>query len=109
MVGGVMWRVLSEIQLLELRNTPTTPIRNKLPLNLNVQFRTPIDFGSTPKLGNQHDMVGGVLWWVLSEIQLLELRNTPTTPIRNKLPLNLKCKILYTYSFPIEPKTWASS
>ncbi|KAL6279492.1 hypothetical protein ACE6H2_016373 [Prunus campanulata] len=104
MVGGVMWRVLGEIQSPELRNTPTTPIWNKLPLNLNVQFRTPIDFRSGPKHGHHHSMVGGFMWGVLSEIQSLELRNTPTTPIRNKLPLNLKVQFLTPIDFQSSPK-----
>ncbi|KAL6276884.1 hypothetical protein ACE6H2_020485 [Prunus campanulata] len=44
-----------------------------------------------------------IIWWeesfgeFLSEIQSLELRNTPTTPIRNELPLNLNCPISYPY------------
>ena len=39
----------------------------------------PIDFGSSPKLGQRHNMVGGVIWWVLREIQSPELCNALTT------------------------------
>ncbi|KAL6284644.1 hypothetical protein ACE6H2_015573 [Prunus campanulata] len=104
MVGGVIWGVLSEIQSLELRNTPTTPIMHELPLNLNCPISTPIDFRSGPKLGHHHNIVGGVMWGVLSEIQWLELRNTPTTPIRNKLPLNLNVQFRTPIDFRSSPK-----
>ncbi|KAL6279480.1 hypothetical protein ACE6H2_016361 [Prunus campanulata] len=104
MVGGVIWWVLSEIQSLELRNTPTTPIRNELPLNQVVQFLTPIDFRWSPQLGHHHNMVGGVIWCVLSEIQSLEQRNAPTTSIRNELRSDLNCPISYPIDFRSSPK-----
>jgi len=46
----------------------------------SVSFHWPIDFGSSPKLMQHPNMVGGVIWWVLSEIQSLELCYHPTTP-----------------------------
>ncbi|KAL6294033.1 hypothetical protein ACE6H2_002175 [Prunus campanulata] len=104
MVGGVIWGVLSEIQSLELRKTPTTPTWNELPLNLNFPFLTPMDFLSSPKLGHHHNMVGGVIWFVLSEIQSLELCNTPTTPVWNELPLNLNIQFLTPIDFQSSPK-----
>ena len=33
-----------------------------------VQFFWPFDFGSCPKHWQHHNMVGGVIWWVLREI-----------------------------------------
>ena len=96
MVGGVIWLVLSEIESLVLCNTPTTPFHNELRTNLNCQFLVPINIGLSPKLGEQHNMVGGVIWLALSEIQSLELCNTPTTPFKNELRTNLNCPISWT-------------
>ena len=74
-----------------------------------VQFRGPIDIGLSPKLGEHHNMVGWVIWWVLSEIQSLELCNTPTTPFHNELHTNLNCPISWTNQYRIESKTWGTS
>ena len=49
-------------------------------MNLKCPIYWLIDFGLSPKLGNHQNMVGGVIWWVLNEIQWLELCNPPTTP-----------------------------
>ena len=38
-----------------------------------IQFHGPIDIRLITKLGEHDNMVGGVNWWVLSEIQYLEL------------------------------------
>ena len=46
----------------------------------SVQYLWPIDFGLISKLGQEHNIVGGVIWWVLSQIQSLELCSPPTTP-----------------------------
>ena len=46
----------------------------------NAQFLGAIDFLSSPKLGQHHNKVRGVILWVLSEIQSLELCNPLTTP-----------------------------
>ncbi|CAL2271147.1 unnamed protein product [Prunus armeniaca] len=49
--------------------------------------------GLSPKLGEQHNMVGGVIWLVWSEIQWLKLCNTPPTPFQNELATNLNSPI----------------
>ncbi|WP_219619106.1 hypothetical protein, partial [Klebsiella pneumoniae] len=68
-----------------------------------------IDMGLSPKLGEHHNMVGGVIWWVLSEIQSQKLGNTPTTPFQNELRTNLNCPISWTNRYGIESKTWGTS
>ncbi|WP_219619107.1 hypothetical protein, partial [Klebsiella pneumoniae] len=72
-------------------------------------FHGPIDIGLSPKLGEHHNMVGGVIWWILREIQLLKLCNTPTTPFQNELRTNMNCPISWTNRYRIESKTWGTS
>ena len=74
-----------------------------------VQFLVPINIWLSPKVGENHNVVGGVIWWVLSEIQSLELCNTPTTPFQNELRMNPNCPISRTNRYRIESKTWATS
>ena len=73
------------------------------------QFHGPIDIGLSPKLGEHHNMVGGVIWWVLCEFQSLQLCNTSTTPFHNELRTNLNCPISWTNRYRIESKTWGTS
>ena len=80
-----MWLVLSEIESLVLCNTPTTPFYNELRTNLNCQFLVPINIGLSPNLGEHCNIVGGVIYCSLSEIQYLKLCNTPTTQFQNEL------------------------
>ena len=54
-------------------------------------------------------IVGGVIWWVLSEIQSLELYNTPTTTFQNEVHTNLNCPISWTNRYWIEYKTLGTS
>ena len=77
MVGGFIWWLLSEIQSQKLCNPTTTPCKVR---TWSVQFLRQIDFRSSPILGQHHNMVGGVIWWVLSEIQSLQLCYPTTTP-----------------------------
>jgi len=77
MVGGIIWWFLSDIYYVELHNPTTTPCTLR---TWCVQFLWPIDFVSSSNHGQHHNMVGGVIWWVLSEIQSLELCNPSTTP-----------------------------
>ena len=93
MVGGVIWCVLSEIQRIKLCNTPTTSFQSELRTNLNRPIWGPIDIGLSPKLGEHHNMVGGVIWCVLSEIQWIKLCNAPTTPYENEVRTNQNCQI----------------
>ncbi|CAL2247627.1 unnamed protein product [Prunus armeniaca] len=109
MEGGVICLVLSEIQWLKLCNTPTTPFKNELPTNLNSPISWTNRYGVSPKLGEQHNMVGGVVWLVLSEIQCLKPCNTPTTPFQNELPTNLNSPISWTNRYHIESKIWGTT
>ena len=74
-----------------------------------VQFQGPIDIGLSRKLGEQHNIVVGVIWLVLSEIQSLELYNTPNTPFQNTVRVNLNWPISWTSRDRIESKTWGTS
>ena len=74
-----------------------------------VRFHGPIDIGLSPKLEEQHNMVGGVIWLVLSEIQWLQLCSTPTTPFQKELPTNLNSPISWTNRYRIESKTWGTT
>ena len=107
--GGVIWLVLSEIQSLELYNTPTTPFQNELRTNLNRPISRTNRYRLSRKLGEHHNIVGGVIWLVLSEIQSLELYNTLTTPFQNEFPTKLNCQISWTNRYRIEAKTWGTS
>ncbi|CAL2247469.1 unnamed protein product [Prunus armeniaca] len=69
----------------------------------------PIDIGLSPKLGEQHNMVGGVIWSVLSDIQLLKLCNTPTAPFRKELATNRNFPISRTSRYRMESKSWGTS
>ena len=105
MVGGVIWWVLTEIQSLELCYSPTTVCTVQTSYEVEVShFLWPIDFGSSPKLGQQHNVVGGVIWCVLSEIQSLELWIHQPLHLRYQLRLNMKCPISLINGFGSSPK-----
>ena len=74
-----------------------------------VRFQGPIDIGLSPKIGEHHNIVGGVIRWVLSEIQSPELCNTLNTPFQNEYRTNLNCQISWTNQYEIESKTWETS
>ncbi|CAL9000976.1 unnamed protein product [Prunus brigantina] len=44
-----------------------------------------------------------------SELQSLELCNTPSTPFQNELRTNLNCPISWANRYRIESKTWGTS
>ena len=74
-----------------------------------VRFHGPIDFGLSPKPWDPHNIVGGVIWWVLREIQWLKLCNTPATPFQNEIRTNHNCPIWWTNRCQIESQTWGTS
>ena len=76
--------------------------------NWIAKFRGPIDIGLSPKLGEHHNIVGGVICWVWSEIQTVELHNTPTTSFQNELRKNLNCPVSWTNRYQINSKTWGT-
>ena len=83
-MGRVIWWVLSEIQSLQLCNPPTAPftVRTSYELEVfNFFYQLILD---RPQLGQSHNMLGGVIRWVLKEIQSLELHNAPTTPFMER-------------------------
>ena len=65
--------------------------------------------GLRQKLEEHHNILGGVIWWVLSEIQSLALYNTSAIPFQNELRTNLNCPIIRTNGYRIESKTWGTS
>ena len=107
--GGVIWWVLSEIQTLELYNTPPLHFRMNFVRTWIVRFHGPINFGLSLKLREHHNTMGGVIWWVLSEIQWPKLCITPTTPFHNELRTNLNCPISWTNRYRIDSKTWRTT
>ena len=96
-------------------NCKSYPIHHPLHFGMNfvrtwiVRFQGPIDIGLSPKLGEQRNMVGWVIWWVLSEIQSQEQCIAPTTPFQNELHTNLNCPISWTNRYQIESNTWGTS
>ena len=85
MVGGVIRCVLREIQSLELCNAATTPFSVQTSYELEISnFTNQSISDQAQKLGQHHNMVGGVIWRVLSEIQSLELCNAPSTPFTTR-------------------------
>ncbi|KAL6279491.1 hypothetical protein ACE6H2_016372 [Prunus campanulata] len=98
MVGGVIWLVLSEIQSLETTEYTNHSYEERTAFEPELSNFLPLLFSDRAQnLGNI------IIWWEESfgefwvKSNSLELRNTPTTPTRNNLPLNLNCPISYTY------------
>ena len=73
------------------------------------RFHGPINIELSPKLREHHNIVGGVIWWVLSEIQSLELYNKLTASFQNTVRTNLNWPISWTNRYRIESKTWGTS
>ncbi|KAL6286412.1 hypothetical protein ACE6H2_010802 [Prunus campanulata] len=98
MVGGVMWGVLSEIQ--SSRTMEYTNHSNKERTAFELEWSNFVHLLISDRAQNLGIII---IRWEESfgEFSVisnpLELRNTPTTPIRNDLPLNWNCPISYTY------------
>ncbi|KAL6294037.1 hypothetical protein ACE6H2_002179 [Prunus campanulata] len=98
MVGGVIWRVLCEIRI--ARTTEYTNHSNSEQTAIELEVSNFVHLLTSDRAQNLGIII---IWWEESfgefcvKSNPLELRNTPTTPTRNKLPLNLNCPISYTY------------
>ncbi|CAL2239437.1 unnamed protein product [Prunus armeniaca] len=66
----------------------------------------PTYYGNTTEDPYMH--IKQFIWWVLSEIQSIDLCNIPTTPFQNELRSNMNCLISRTNRYRIESKTWGT-